>query len=208
MTPIRDRSEEKGRSHVSGKQSLKFLPLALLAILAGCNSSSPVSGLSLGSSAQPAAAQAVTPVVQAYCPQVVMLEQSAIKNAYAGNAKDDPAKLIYRASLSEATRACTANDTTLTIRVQAQGRVVIGPAGKPGRISLPINVEVIGEGDKVIYSQTQSTAVDVPAEGVAQFLFDKADVSIPNQMGGVSTFTRVRIGFDDATVKKSGRNKR
>ncbi|MBB4142925.1 MULTISPECIES: PilZ domain-containing protein [Rhizobium] len=207
MTPIRDRSEEKGRSHVSGKQSLKFLPLALLAILAGCNSSSPVSGLSLGSSAQPAAATGPV-VVQAYCPQVGMLEQSAIKNAYAGNAKDDPAKLIYRASLSEATRACTANDTTLTIRVQAQGRVVIGPAGKPGRISLPINVEVIGEGDKVLYSQTQITAVDVPAEGVAQFLFDKADVSIPNQMGGVSTFTRVRIGFDDATVKKTGRNKR
>ena len=207
MTPIRDRSEEKGRSHVSGKQSLKFLPLALLAILAGCNSSSPVSGLSLGSSAQPAAATGPV-VVQAYCPQVGMLEQSAIKNAYAGNAKDDPAKLIYRASLSEATRACTANDTTLTIRVQAQGRVVIGPAGKPGRNSLPINVEVIGEGDKVLYSQTQITAVDVPAEGVAQFLFDKADVSIPNQMGGVSTFTRVRIGFDDATVKKTGRNKR
>lgn len=207
MTPIRGRSEEKGRSHVSGKQSLKFLPLALLAILAGCNSSSPVSGLSLGSSAQPAAATGPV-VVQAYCPQVGMLEQSAIKNAYAGNAKDDPAKLIYRASLSEATRACTANDTTLTIRVQAQGRVVIGPAGKPGRISLPINVEVIGEGDKVLYSQTQSTVVDVPAEGVAQFLFDKADVSIPNQMGGVSTFTRVRIGFDDATVKKTGRNKR
>ncbi|WP_312223984.1 PilZ domain-containing protein [Rhizobium rhizoryzae] len=207
MTRIRDRSEEKGRSHVSGKQSLKFLPLALLAILAGCNSSSPVSGLSLGSSAQPAAATGPV-VVQAYCPQVGMLEQSAIKNAYAGNAKDDPAKLIYRASLSEATRACTANDTTLTIRVQAQGRVVIGPAGKPGRISLPINVEVIGEGDKVLYSQTQITAVDVPAEGVAQFLFDKADVSIPNQMGGVSTFTRVRIGFDDATVKKTGRNKR
>ncbi|KQZ63510.1 hypothetical protein ASD54_02495 [Rhizobium sp. Root149] len=192
---------------MSGKQSLKFLPLALLAILAGCNSSSPVSGLSLGSSAQPAAATGPV-VVQAYCPQVGMLEQSAIKNAYAGNAKDDPAKLIYRASLSEATRACTANDTTLTIRVQAQGRVVIGPAGKPGRISLPINVEVIGEGDKVLYSQTQITAVDVPAEGVAQFLFDKADVSIPNQMGGVSTFTRVRIGFDDATVKKTGRNKR
>ncbi|WP_246658313.1 PilZ domain-containing protein [Rhizobium sp. FKY42] len=208
MQRIRDRSEEKGRSHVSGKQSLKFLPLALLAILAGCNSSSPVSGLSLGSSAPPAAAATGPVVVQAYCPQVVMLEQSAIKNAYAGNAKDDPAKLIYRASLSEATRACTANDTTLTIRVQAQGRVVIGPAGKPGRISLPINVEVIGEGDKVLYSQTQSTPVDVPAEGVAQFLFDKADVSIPNQLGGVSTFTRVRIGFEDATVKKSGRNKR
>lgn len=191
---------------MSGKQSLKFLPLALLAILAGCNSSSPTGGLSFGQSAQPAAAASVTPVVQTYCPQVGMLEQSAIRNSYAGNAKDDPAKLIYRASLSEATRACTANDTTLTIHVQAQGRVVIGPAGNPGRITIPVNVEVL-DGDKVLYSQTTSTSVDVPAEGVAQFLFDKPDVSIPNQLGGVSTFTRVRIGFDDATVKKTNRRK-
>lgn len=190
---------------MSGKQTLKFFPLALLAILAGCNSSSPTAGLSLGSSSQPAAA-AVTPVVQAYCPPVGMLEQSAIRNSYAGNAKEDPAKLIYRASLSEATRACTANDTTLTIHVQAQGRVVLGPAGKPGRITIPVNVEVL-DGDKVIYSQTASTTVDVPPEGVTQFLFDKPDVAIPNQMGGVSTFTRVRIGFDDATVKKTNRRK-
>ncbi len=76
---------------------------------------------------------------------------------YAGNAKEDPAKLVYRASLSEATRACTANETTLTIRVQAQGRIVLGPAGKPGRIAIPVNVEVL-DGDKVLYSQTQSTS--------------------------------------------------
>lgn len=204
QTSIRGRLAEKV-AVVSGKQSLKFLPLALLAILTGCNSSAPTGGLAIGqSSAQNT--QPVTPVVQAYCPQVVMLEQTAIRNAYAGNAKDDQNKLIYRASLSEATRACTASDTTLTIHVQAQGRVVLGPAGKPGRITVPVNVQVLDD-DKVIYSQTAQTTVDVPAEGVAQFLFDKADVSIPNQMGGVSRFTRVRIGFEDATVKKSGRRK-
>lgn len=184
---------------------LKFLPLALLPLLAGCNSASPTSGLSLGQSATQVA-QPVTPVVQAYCPQVVMLEETAIRNSYVGNAKDDASKLIYRAALSEATRACTANDTTLTIHVQAQGRIVLGPAGKPGRITLPVNVEVL-DGDKVVYSQTSNIQVDVPAEGVAQFLFDKPDVSVPNQMGGVSRFTRVRIGFDDAAVKKSSRRK-
>ncbi|MCY1664380.1 PilZ domain-containing protein [Rhizobium sp. SL86] len=187
---------------MSGKLSLKFLPLSLLAVLAGCNSSSPIAGLNVG---QPAAQQQpVTPVVQAYCPDVVMRDDTAIRSTYAGNAKDDPEKLIYRASLADATRACTANETTLTITVMAQGRIVLGPAGKPGPTKVPVVVEVV-EGDNVIYSQTTQFNVDIPPEGSTQFIFAKNDVAIPNTAGGVSRFTRVRLGFEAVAAKKTTR---
>lgn len=190
---------------MSGKLSLKFLPLSLLAMLAGCNSASPIAGLNLG---QPAAQQQpVTPVVQAYCPDVVMRDDTAIRSTYAGNAKDDPDKLIYRASLADATRACTANETTLTINVMAQGRIVLGPAGKPGPTKVPVVVEVI-EGDKVIYSQTTQFNVDIPPEGSTQFIFAKNDVAIPNTAGGVSRFTRLRLGFEEVAAKKTPRRPR
>ncbi len=189
---------------MSGKLSLKFLPLSLLAVLAGCNSASPVAGLNIG---QQAAQPAATPVVQAYCPDVVMRDDTAIRSIYAGNAKDNPEKLIYRASLGDATRACTANETTLTITVMAQGRVVLGPAGKPGPTKVPVLVEVL-EGDNVIYSQTTQFNVDIPPEGSTQFIFAKNDVAIPNTTGGVSRFTRVRLGLEDATAKKTVRRPR
>ncbi|WP_377295864.1 PilZ domain-containing protein [Rhizobium sp. SGZ-381] len=189
---------------MSGKSSLKFVSVSLLAILAGCNSSGTSAGLT---PAQPAAAP-VAPVVQAYCPPVVLRDETAVRSSYTGNAKEDPDKLIYRASLADATRACTANEATMTINVVAQGRLILGPAGKSGRVTLPILVEVV-DGDNVIYSQKVSYPVDVPAEGSTQFIFNKADVSIPNTAAsGDARFTRVRLGFDDGSVAKPARKKR
>jgi hypothetical protein len=189
-------------SNVVGKFSRGFLAVSLATVLAGCNSSSP--GLGLGSSASEASAQPAPTVVQAYCPQVVMLEQNAFYRSYARGGQDDPQKLIYQASLADATRQCTANDTTMTINVVAQGRVVQGPAGTPGSVTLPILVEVI-DGDDVIYSQKVAFPVDTPAGGT-QFIFNKADVQIPNGQGGASRFTRVRLGFDNAPAKKGKRS--
>lgn len=190
------------KSSLRFRSSLGFLSLSLLAALAGCNSSSPLGGLT---QSEPAA-QPVAPVVQAFCPPVVLRDDTAIRSAYAGNAKDDPDKLIYRASLAEATRACTANDTTMTINVMAQGRLVLGPAGKAGAVNLPVVVEVL-DGDKVIYSKSVSYPVTVPPEGSTQFLFNKPDVAIPNTVGGASRFTRVRLGFEEVAVGKSARRK-
>lgn len=198
---------------MSGKSSLKFLSLSLLAILTGCNSTSPTSGLAVGQTqAQPAA---VAPVVQAFCPPVVLMDQTAVHSAYAGgNAKDkanpnanSDDKLIYRASLADSTRSCTANETTMTITVMAQGRLVLGPAGKPGQINLPVNVQVV-DGEKVIYSQSVSFPVQVPAEGSTQFVFTKGDVAIPNGAGGASQFARVRVGFDDGSMAKTSSNRK
>jgi len=179
---------------VFGKISHGLVTVSLLTALAGCNSSSPAGGIA-------PTAQAETPaVVQAYCPQVVLREQTAIRQEYARGGQDDPQKLVYQASLADATRQCTANETTMTINVVVQGRLVDGPVGAPGRVTLPILVEVV-DGDNTIYSQKVAYPVDLPAGGT-QFIFQKADVQIPNAQGGASRFTRVRVGFDNGAPGK------
>ncbi|WP_105373225.1 PilZ domain-containing protein [Neorhizobium huautlense] len=185
-----------------GKISRSVLAVSLVAALASCNSSSTAEGLSPTAEAA-SAQQPATPVVQAYCPQVVMLEQTAVHRVYARGGQDNPEKLLYQASLADATRQCTANETTLTINVVAQGRVVQGPAGQPGQVTLPILVEVV-DGDNVIYSQKVAFPVEMPAGGT-QFIFNKPDVQIPNAQGGASRFTRVRLGYDAGPAKKPAR---
>lgn len=177
-------------SSVFGTVTRRLLSVSLLALVAGCNSSSPTSGLS---SAAPAAETAV-PVVQAFCPPVVMREENAVYRSYARGGQDDPERLAYQASFGDSTRQCTANESTITINVVAQGRVVAGPAVAGGQIALPVLVEVV-DGDNVIYSQKVSFPVEMPATGT-QFIFSKPDVQIPNAQGGASRFTRVRLGFD------------
>nr|WP_046632650.1 hypothetical protein [Neorhizobium galegae] len=189
-------------STVFAKISRGFLAVSVVAVLASCNSSAPTEGLTPTATAAPAD-QAATAVVQAFCPPVVMLEQTAIHRAYARGGENTPEKLLYQASLADATRQCTANETTLTINLVAQGRVVQGPVGVPGQVTLPILVEVV-DGDNVIYSQKVAFPVEMPAGGT-QFIFSKADVQIPNAQGGASRFTRVRLGFDTGPAKKPAR---
>lgn len=172
----------------------RLLAVSLLTIVAGCNSSSPTSGLS--SAAAPEQAEATPAVVQAFCPPVVMREETAVHRSYVRGGQDNPEKLAFQASLADATRQCTANESTITINVVAQGRVVAGPAVTAGQIALPVLVEVV-DGDNVIYSQKVSFPVELPTSGT-QFIFSKPDVQIPNAQGGASRFTRVRLGFDVA----------
>ncbi|WP_245480313.1 PilZ domain-containing protein [Neorhizobium sp. NCHU2750] len=157
----------------------------------------------MSANASSAGAQPVTPVVQAYCPQVVMLEQDAVYRVYAKGGQDDPTKLLYQASFGDMTRQCTANETTMTINVVAQGRIVQGPAGTPGPVTLPVTVDVV-DGDNVITSRKVAFPVTMEAGG-SQFMFSNADVQIPNAAGGASRFTRVRLGFDNGPAKGSAK---
>lgn len=142
----------------------------------------------------------ITPVVQAYCPKILLLDQTAVYRSYAKGGQDNPDKLLYQASLADSTRQCTANETTMTINVMVQGRIVEGPAGAPGQTTLPMLVQVV-DGEKVLYSQKVAFPVTIPSGG-GQFLFNKTDVQIPNAVGGASRFSTVQIGFDTGPAKK------
>jgi hypothetical protein len=188
---------------VSGHILRLSAAMSLLAIVTGCNSSSPSEALGIGEtggSATPAAA-AVTPVVQANCPKVTVLDSNAVHRVYARGAKDNPEQLVYQASLADSTRACTMNMDTLTVNVLVQGRIVPGPQAKPGAVTLPIRVSV-KDGDGEIFSEVTQFPVNIAADGGAQFIFNNDHVAIPNGPGGAPKTVNVFVGFDDGVKKK------
>jgi hypothetical protein len=186
---------------VFGKVSRGLFSASIVAVIAGCSSSTPSSTTDLGLAGQPPAA-AVTPVVQANCPPITMRENTAYYRTYAKGGENDPTKIIYQASFADSTRACTINEVNMTINVVVQGRLVAGPAGGAGRVSLPVRVSVI-DGDSTLYSELTNFSVDLPA-GVpsTQFVFNKADITIPTAVGGASNLAKLYVGFETGPQKK------
>ncbi|MGV8936300.1 MAG: hypothetical protein ACOH2J_04205 [Allorhizobium sp.] len=169
--------------------------LSLLAVLAGCNAGNPGAALGSGTVA-PAASQ--VGVVQGTCPAITLRDGTASYRTYAKGTKDDPTKVVYQASLAETTRACTRSETELSIAVMVQGRLVAGPMGGAGTLSMPIRVEVT-DGDQVLYSEVSKLDASLADAGQgAQFVFTK-DVIVP---GSVSSFAKVYVGFDQGPTKK------
>jgi len=163
-----------------------------LALLAGCTSTDTENALNPNAApAVDAATQSL--VVQGACPDVNLREGTAYFRAYEKGGDNDPTKVIHQASLVDTTRQCRVDGDQLVMTVAASGRLVAGPAGGPGDISLPIRVVVV-EGETVLYSELVQQAVLLPSgTTTTQFIHTNPTVTFPSTSGRTA---KVFIGFD------------
>jgi hypothetical protein len=167
--------------------------LMSLVALAACSPSGGGGGpLATAVRGGPDTAAATTPVVQGTCPTVGLRDGTAFYRTYAGNDQSDPAQVRYQVSLAETTRQCTLSGSEIVMNVTAAGRIVVGPAGAPGTVQMPIRVAAV-RGEEVLYSQLTNFSATVD-QGSGQFLFSDTNVRIPaaNARG-----VRVFVGFDE-----------
>jgi hypothetical protein len=106
--------------------------------------------------------------------------------------EEDPSKIVHQASIAETTRQCTLSGGEIVIEVAAAGRLLVGPAGSTGAVTMPIRVVAV-RGDEVLYSELTSyqATLDQTSD---QFLFTDPNVRIPAAGAeGVQLF----VGFDE-----------
>ena len=135
--------------------------------------------------------------LRGYCPAVTLREGTASITSYAKGGEGDPAKLLYQASIADVTRSCKRENGMLNITVAIAGRVVPGPGGSPGTITMPIRIAMI-QGDNVLYSQLHKHQVAVGA-AATQFIFSDAGLSIPEP---TERTIRIYAGYDEGPPKK------
>lgn len=199
MTIRQEQSQQKSAAVSRPRLRGTLAGLSLLAILAGCNQTDNSANLGVSSDAaatgdQPAAAQQQAAVIQGGCPQVFLRDGTAVYRKYAKGAKDDPEKLLFQATLADTTRRCVLNESQLVVTVMAQGRIVTGPAGTPGTVTMPIRVAAT-DGTQTLYSQLVQFEATIPADsGTGQFIFSHANIPLP---GGSGNFTKLYMGFDE-----------
>ena len=200
----------RGRGLIAGVERIvfgmtirRFLGISLLAVVAGCNQTDKPADLGVTSdpSGVQAAAQQQTQVavIQGSCPQVFLRDGTAVLQRFGKGAKDDPQNLAYQVTLADTTRQCVMNENQLVMTIVVQGRVVVGPAGASGTVTVPIRVSVM-DGDTAHYSELVQFPVTIPPDGSAgQFIFTQSNVSIPAGSGG---FTKAYVGFEEGSAKK------
>lgn len=185
----------------SGVSNPRFLAgLALSGFIltaAGCQSGG--SGSAPGSVAEtPPVEKIRESELRAYCPQVMLREGTAFYNSYERGAEEDPTKLVYQASIANVTRSCTYGEGTLTMNVAVAGKIVPGPVGAAGTVTMPIRV-VVTRGEEVLYSQLHQFPVAVnDTTGATQFVFNDPNVTFP---APTSRSIRVFAGYDEGPEK-------
>jgi hypothetical protein len=111
--------------------------------------------------------------------------------------------LRYQATIARLARECSVRGPTMTIKVGVQGRVVIGPAGGPGQIEVPLRYALVHEGPepKTILTKFYRFPVTIAeGQGSAPFLHIEEDITFTVPSRGQLDNYVVYVGFDPAAA--------
>jgi hypothetical protein len=194
--------------------------LAAAAILQGCGG-----GISLGGAlpswfsrsdapASQAQASAATPgrrQLDEECPSVDIRTGAGTLSVAARNDQPTANDLRYQLTFSELARQCFVDGNTVHMRVGVQGRAVVGPAGAPPQVSVPIRYAVVQEGvqPKLIVTKFRRSMLALPpGTGNVTFTDIEEDLSFPMPLPAELLAYVVYVGFDDASDRQQPKAKK
>jgi len=133
-----------------------------------------------------------------YCPPVQIRPGTTTMEVYERGHEREQQYVRYLASISQTARECSMVGDTLTVKVGVAGRVVAGPKGSAGSITLPLRVAVINQfaATTQIYTQLFKVPVTLsPPHFGANYnqVFDQIVVQAPPQDRNLIIF----VGFDE-----------
>jgi hypothetical protein len=107
--------------------------------------------------------------------------------------------LRYQGSIVRTARECQLVAGNVNLRVGIEGRIVLGPAGGPGNLEVPIRLAVVEEGPnpKTVATKLYRTAVSIPPDqSNSNFYYVAEDLAFPMPRGGDIDKYVIYLGFD------------
>jgi hypothetical protein len=106
--------------------------------------------------------------------------------------------LRYQATITRTARDCTQTGDQITARIGILGRVIVGPAGIPGSIEIPLRVAVVQGGveEKTIATKVYRTTVSMSEDNSVPFSLVAEDLVYPVPPGATGDSYIFYIGFD------------
>jgi hypothetical protein len=104
-----------------------------------------------------------------YCPEIRIPLDGELYAFFETNHPGDPKFIRYLASISKTARECLAvTETGIVLKLGIAGRVMAGPKGGAGKVTLPFRVTVIKQqGNVVMHDKPYTTTVTVGGTGLA-----------------------------------------
>jgi len=108
--------------------------------------------------------------------------------------------LRYQASFVRAARECIVKGKDVTIKVGVQGRVILGPAGGPGDLKIPLRYALVWEElgrTKMLWSKLYVVPVSIgDQQSNAEFKHVEDEMTVPIPKASELENYMIYIGFD------------
>jgi hypothetical protein len=137
------------------------------------------------------------------CPDIQIRQGASTLSIANASTDSSPMSTRYQVSIGQTARECAALGGVMTMKVGVQGRVLLGPAGGPGKVDIPLRLAVVQEGlnPKPIVSKLYRIAVEVPpGQTAVPFVHVEQDMTFPLPRADVLDSYVVYVGFDPSAA--------
>lgn len=144
------------------------------------------------------------------CPPVEIREGAATL-AIGPQGDNAPLSLKYQGSFERTARQCAVVGGNMVMKIGVQGRIIVGPAGGPGQVDVPLRIAVVQEtpgSSKPITTKFVRIPVTVAGAEGAPFTHIEEAMSfpLPTPSGMLDDYV-VYVGFDPLTAEMQDKQK-
>lgn len=133
------------------------------------------------------------------CPRVDIRQGAATLSIMDPKASSPALGLRYQGTMTRTARECQVRDKMVNIRIGLQGRIIVGPAGGPGQVTVPLRYALVKEGiePKAIYTKLYKIPVTIP-EGQSNVVFSHVEEDMTVPMPSATEFDDyvIYVGYD------------
>lgn len=129
-----------------------------------------------------------------YCPELRVLNGAELVRRYERGHEDDPNYVIWQASVGKTARECLFDlQGGLTLKIGVSGRVIAGPKGGAGPVTVPLKIAVVKYREAVLATESYAVEVAIPPQGSTAFTQVK-EILVPSP--GSDRDYIIYVGFD------------
>jgi hypothetical protein len=133
------------------------------------------------------------------CPLIDIREGASTLTIPPPNGENNAMALKYQGTFIRAARECAVVNGQMSMRIGVQGRIVVGPAGGPGQVEVPLRLAVVSNalaGAKTITTKLIRIPLQVASVDGATFTHIEDAMTFPLPTDGSLDTYVVYIGFD------------
>jgi len=178
-----------------------ILPLALALLVAGCSGDS-LKNFAANNGGGNKTADPNAPQTDVDCPGIQVRSGASTWQDPSGAGTTE---LRYQASLGQMARECALTGNTMTVKIGVEGRLLVGPKGQTGAVTVPLRLALVEEGPnpKSIWTKFYPLEVSVPpGSGGTPFteVEDRLTFEMPPDKN-IAAYV-IYVGFDPQGLSK------
>ncbi|MEZ5849707.1 MAG: hypothetical protein R3D68_03530 [Hyphomicrobiaceae bacterium] len=130
------------------------------------------------------------------CPRFLVWPRDHHVTIYEAGRAGDGLAVVHRGEITQTARECQLAGNRVTVKYGFSGRILLGPRGRPGDVSLPVNIFVTDAKRQRIQSETAVVNVAVNADKPIGYFSSVKTLSFDVPEGARPGEFEIFVGFD------------